>query len=208
MDRGGFDADPWPTTVEVPLGIQLQGPDFRADVQMLIALGAVVRAASQLELGLRMLFCALEGSKYAAVTAAGQQTTWLLDRSESVLKCRTEISDEHRARLGDLLRKTKSAIHERNRYVHDVWVGDISGNPQLMRSERGEFNLSFRSVTLEDLVKTSRTLIACQIGLTQWIGDVLGADAITVEAQLRWEEHVRSLSPEERAALIERRSAD
>jgi hypothetical protein len=206
MADDSINRAPWPTSVEVPLGIQLQGPDFDVDVQMLIGLGAVVRAASQLELGLRMLFCALDGSKYAAVTAAGQDASWLLERSESILKCRTEVPDEDRSRLAALLGMAKSAIRERNRFVHDVWAGDAPGKPGLMRSQRGRFDLSFNEVTLEGLIQTAQTLIECHIGLTEWIAEALGPDSISVEAQLRWEEYVRSLTPEEREALIERRS--
>lgn len=82
-------------------------PDFNADVQMLIGLGAVVRVSSQLEFGLRSLFCALEGSKYAAITAAGQSTDWLLGMSEALLKCNVDISHKHRIALTALLKRSE-----------------------------------------------------------------------------------------------------
>lgn len=198
---------PWPRTVEVPLGIQLHGPDFNADVQMLIGLGAVVRASSQLEFGLRSLFCALEGSKYAAITAAGQSTDWLLGMSEALLKCNVNISHKHRITLTALLTKIRAAMQERNRYVHDVWAGAADGATELMRSRRKSHVLSFRPVTIENLIQTSQMLMECAVHLTIWIGDTLGIEGVGAEAQLRWEDYLNSLSPEELAALLKRRSA-
>lgn len=193
----------WPQTIEIPLGIQMHGPDFGADAQMLIALGAVVRAASKLEFGLRGLFCALEASKFACITAAGQSVGWLLEMSNALLARRQDISEEHRARLAALLADARDAIEKRNRYVHDVWAGGTDGSPQLLRSHRRRHELSSSSVALEGLIETSRVLTECHVRIEQWIWVALGADSVSIEAQLRWEDHLRSLSPAELGSLAE-----
>jgi hypothetical protein len=49
------------------------------------ALGAVVEAAAGLALSLRYRFCALVGSKYAAVVCAGKESAWLIDHCEAIV---------------------------------------------------------------------------------------------------------------------------
>ncbi len=202
MTDDGLDP-PWP--VNAPFGIQLSGPDLDADVRMLVALGAVVRASSQLESTLRSLFVSLEGSKYAAITAAGQGATWLLDLCEALVKRHTDVSHERRAQLSDLLTRARRALQERNRCVHDVWSSGIDGGAQLMRSQRRNYDLSFRPVTVDGLVATSQALIACAVKIEFWTSDALGEQAVGLEAQLRWEDYLHSLSSDELEAMVRRR---
>ena len=66
-------------TITVPLGVTLYGPDVADDAKLLLALGAVIRAASIADHNLRELYCALLDSPYASVTAGGAMTDWLIE---------------------------------------------------------------------------------------------------------------------------------
>ncbi|MCM3886151.1 hypothetical protein [Frankia sp. R82] len=178
--------DNWPANV--PLGISLRGPDLDADAQMLVALGAVVRAASMWEFSLRMLFCALEESKFAAVTAAGQEAGWLAEMCRALLDRHTEINEQHRAALTKLLSDAGQAMRDRNRFIHDAWVTGQDGVPNLMRSWRRKHELTFTPKTTNDLVGTARTLNSSSGALINWICEALGPEVAGLEAQLRWEE--------------------
>jgi len=179
----------------LPAGIRLSGPDLDLDSQMLIALGAVVRTASRLEDALRSLFCALEGTKYAAITAAGQSAGWLLDTCAAILSRRADVTEAQREQLRGLLADARAAMERRNRYVHDVWVFDPGADQLLKRSHRKATSGTFQSVTLEEMVTTARKLFDCCFDFSQWVLVVLGPESVAYDAQLGWEEHLASLSP-------------
>ncbi len=147
----------------------------------------------------------MEGTKYAAITAAGQSAAWLLDMCEALLKRRIDVGDEHRAKLVQVLTEARQAMQDRNRFVHDVWASGLDGDPELLRSHRRSHDLTIKAVTLEALIVTSRALILCVVELTRWTSDALGGEAVTLEAQLRWEDHLRSLSHDELDGMVQRR---
>jgi hypothetical protein len=97
--------------VRIPDG--LGNPPEEA-IQMLMAVGLVAWAAAQVDEVLRDLFCGLEGTKYAAVTAGGQATTWLLQACEGLAKWRDDVSAEHKSELVKLLRSIKAYMDQRN----------------------------------------------------------------------------------------------
>lgn len=179
------DATPRRPTITVPLGIQLTGPDLAADAEMLVSLGAVIRAASLADHGLRMLYCALVGSPYATITAAGQMTNWLLDECFALLQARLGVTPDQKAKLVDQLSRLKSIAQQRNRFVHDIWAGPTD-DPELVRSKRGRYELSYQPVTLDDLIPTSQEYNQFFTFVIDWILDTLGADAISIESLLRW----------------------
>jgi hypothetical protein len=170
---------------------------------LLRGLGRVVRAASQLDHSLRTLFSALVGSKYAAVVAAGQPMEWLCTSCIALLKAHREVAPEDKEKLAALLRDAKAAAKERNRLVHDLWAYGADGM-FLMRSQRGTHELTAKPVTLEEVEAVERGLTRVSVALDHVVADALGDEALTLEAQLRWEDYLASLSPDERAAMAER----
>src|SRR2546430_319323 len=91
------------------------------DERRLIALGRVAENSANLEMTLRMALCALVGSKYAAIVAAGQQTAWLIEQSRAIVKAHREISPEDRARLIDILEACAQANASRRTLIHHAW---------------------------------------------------------------------------------------
>jgi hypothetical protein len=175
-----------------------------AEDNLLLGLGRVVRWASQLDHSLQMLFCALVGSKYAAVVAAGQTTEWLYGSCMALLKAHKELAPEHKDKLVALLKDGKAAADRRHRLVHDLWASGPDGM-FLMRSRRGSHELATQPVSLEEVESVAEALTRVSVGFDRVVAVALGDDALTLEAQLRWEDRLSSLSPEERAAIAERR---
>jgi hypothetical protein len=171
---------------------------------LLRSLGRTVQAASQFDHALQMLFCALVGSKYAAVVAAGQTTDWLCGSCMALLKAHRELAPEHKDKLLALLQEGKAAADRRNRLVHDVWAGGPD-EKFLMRSRRGTHELAMAPLSLEAVESVQRALTRVSAGLVPVLFEAFGPDATTLEAQLRWEDYLASLSPEELAAMAERR---
>ena len=171
---------------------------------LLRSLGRTVQASSQFDHSLRGLFCALVGSKYAAVVAAGQTTDWLYGSCKALLNVHRELAPEHRDKLLALLREGKAAADRRNRLVHDLWASGEEGR-FLVRSRRGTHELPMEPVSLEEIESAERDLTRVIVGLVPLMFQAFGPDATTLEAQLRWEDYLVSLSPEEVAAMAERR---
>jgi hypothetical protein len=157
-----------PLNVRIPPGIQLYGVDHEADAQFLLALGAVVRASSHMELVLRTVFCQLEGGPQAAVVAAGQGVDWLLTMNAALTDHRNDLSDEHRGQFAELLRQARRATQDRNRFVHSSWVGTGEG-PVLVRSQRRIAAMTEQQVTLHDVLAAVRALDSCTRGLVDWM---------------------------------------
>ncbi len=52
--------------------------------RLLIALGRITESSTTMEWVLRLAFCCLVGSKYAAVVAGGQSASWLIDQCDAL----------------------------------------------------------------------------------------------------------------------------
>jgi hypothetical protein len=150
-----------------------------------------------------MTFCALMGSKYAAIVAAGQSTTWLIDNCRALTEAHQQLSDGHRRGLLALLKDAQEATNRRHRLVHDV-IGVGSDGGFTVSSRRRRYNLEIKPVSLEEIMEIERALMNATVNLGFRVTDALGPDVLDLEAQLRWEDYVRGLSPEERAELAER----
>lgn len=175
-----------------------------ANDRRLIALGRIVEEAATLEMALRSAFCALVGSKYAAVVAAGQNSAWLLERSQDILKVHREIQDDKRKELREALIECKAANTQRN-MIHNVWGYGPGGETSRIASVWGKHELRVSRTTVEDVEAIDQQLVQCTSRLTRAVTQAFGVQAST-ETQLRWEDYLRSLSPAEIEAMIRRRA--
>jgi hypothetical protein len=174
-----------------------------SDEAILTALGRVVRNAAQLDQALRTTFCALLGSKYAAVVAAGQSTKWLIDNCRALTGAHQQLSDGHRRAFLAVLKDSQEVTYRRNRLVHDV-IGAGPDGKFTVSSRRHRYDLTIKPVSLEEVMEVERALMNAAVQQGFMVADALGPEMLTMEAQLRWEDYVSSLSPEERAELVER----
>jgi hypothetical protein len=159
------------------------------DEQRYAALGRLVEAASSLEAGLRSTFCALVGSKYATIAAAGRSVDDLIETCSALTKANREISEPGRDEILSALRRAKPANARRNRLVHDVWVfGHPDGAPRLMKSTRGDHTLPITSTSVAEVEQLSQTLLGIEFDLHDALVREVGPERATIESQLRWEE--------------------
>ena len=165
--------------------------DAVEDAQLLMALGSLVQTASGLESVLRMLFCALEDSKYGAVTAAGQSAEWLFSMNEALVARHAEIAPEPQADLKSLLSTARSLMRDRNRYVHSLWA--FSSDVRLVQSRYRQHEHRSETVALRRLIDTSNALHQCKVDLVLWMVNVIGPEAMTYEFQLRDEDRHRGV---------------
>jgi hypothetical protein len=165
------------------------------------ALGKLVEAASNLEMELRSVFCALIGSKYAAIAAAGRTVNDLIDTSRAIATAHREISEPTRARIRGLLTDAKIASDRRNRLIHDVWAFAGPNDPPMqLKSRRGDHTLPATPTTVDEIDEVARTLRDIGLELHGAMNDAMGLEAASIEAQLRWEEYLATLPPEQRQA--------
>jgi hypothetical protein len=106
-------------------------------------------------------------------------------------------------RLRALVKEGREAAKDRNRLVHDVWAIGPDGT-FLMQSKRGEYELPEKPWSLEEIEAVERDLTRVAVGLERVVVEALGDKVLALEAQLRWDDYVESLSPEEWLAMVER----
>ncbi|MER7579941.1 hypothetical protein [Kitasatospora sp. NPDC097691] len=169
------------------------------------ALGHVVQAAANVESDLRTVTAALLETKYGAVVVAGQSANWLIETIQALIKVHDRVDDQKRDELKGVLTRIKQAFEERNRLAHGVWGTGVDGAIMSHTSKLRRIDWQQSPVTLDSMNTTASELLNLSSGLYAWMFGTLPPEAITTEAQLRWEAYVRSLSPEELATLAERR---
>lgn len=169
---------------------------------MLRAIGQAVQAASMMENAVRDAFCALVGSKYAAVVAGAiSSISTTIDHCQEIIKVHRELDNAAKAALSALLQNCKDASVERNRLIHDMWA--IGANNTVTQIQTRRHKMTTRPVTPADIKSTTNKLNTCSTTLTIFLVTNLGPLG-GMGAQLRWEEHVASMSPEEREAMERR----
>ncbi len=78
-----------------------------------------------MEVALRMAFCTLVGGPYAAVIAGSQETHWLIENCDAVVRRHDELTAEQRDSIRAALQACRQANRDRNRLVHEAWgTGD------------------------------------------------------------------------------------
>ena len=170
-----------------------------------IAMGELVDAASSFEMGLRSALCALIGSKYAAIIVAGRMAGELIDNCTAITKKHREISEPAREQLVTVLSRAKVASERRNRLIHDVWVHGGPNGSMLMRSKFRDHSLPVSSTSVDAVQETTQALREISAELHQILTRELGMLAATIESQLRWEEHVATMTPDEIEVMNQRR---
>jgi hypothetical protein len=177
------------------------------DDEQLKALGRVIQAASLFEDSLRGAFCSLIGSKYAAVIAGSEQASNLIEKCTWLAKARMEIRDDQKNGILSALSKCKDANGKRNRFVHDVWAFGPNAVTHLMRRQRLGYQITAQAITTEEIDQLAGDLTSSSSELLNILFDALGPEQATVEAQLRWEQHLATITGPELYNLAVRRLA-
>jgi hypothetical protein len=89
-------------------------------LQRQAALGAVIEASASMEWALREAFCALVGSRFAKVIAAGQSVAWLVDSCGALIDAHEEVPAPARQAIRKALADCRAANESRNHLVHGI----------------------------------------------------------------------------------------
>jgi hypothetical protein len=147
------------------------------------ALGQVVEAAAVMEIALRMAFCVLIGSDYAAVVAGGQETHWLIESCDTIARHRADLSTTQRGTIRAALQACRDANRDRNRLVHDAWGTGPDGMPAALRGGQGSYRITGRTWTAAAIFTARDAIVDAQRVLLAAIEEALGATRMRLAAQ-------------------------
>jgi hypothetical protein len=148
-------------------------------------LGVVVELGATMEQALHDAFCVLMESKFAAVVAAGQNMTWLIENCEALAKAHADLSEQHQRSIRDALAACRDANRRRNDLVHSVSFGDLA-----IKGKRGTFKITETPRTLDEIRAASSALTRAQSDLLAAIVIAFGDEALFLADQLRVEDIV------------------
>lgn len=145
-----------------------------------LALGAMVEAAAFAEVSGRMAFCALEGSKYAAVVGGGIETGGLIGYCKAITEQHHELTRSQREAILAELAACAGANSDRNRMTHDLIVGRPSGASATIQSQRKSYQLAVHPRPVGHIKSVAAALIKAQHQLLAALEDALGVDSLGV----------------------------
>src|SRR5262245_56500392 len=132
-------------------------PDVRFE-----ALGQVVEGAAVMEIALRIAFCTLVGGGYAATVASNQETHWLIENCDAVVRRHGEITAEQRDAIRTALQACRQANRDRNRLVHEAWGTGPHGAPVALQSLRRSYQIAGREWTVAQIRDAAQAISGAQ----------------------------------------------
>lgn len=159
--------------------------------ERLLSLGSLLVASGALEDLLRDVFCALVGSKFAAVVAGGQGIEWLIGYCKALVEAHTELPEASREAVKAALQHCRSANEGRNRLAHGAKT--VSSQPdgtfQVYRSRRHQYKLHVEPWTPAQVGDVLQALGDAHDELFNAILAAVGPeDLAAFSDQLEWEE--------------------
>jgi hypothetical protein len=149
------------------------------------ALGQVVETAAVMEISLRMAFCALMGSEYAAVVAESQETHWLTETCDTLVRHHRALHQNQRDAIRAALRACREANRARNRLVHEAWGTTPDGAPATIQTARGSYPVAGRAWAVGEIRAVADQIGTAQNELLTTIEAALGTESLRQEEQLR-----------------------
>lgn len=159
------------------------------------ALGQVVERAAVMEIALRMAFCTLVGGPYAATIAGSQETHWLIENCDAVVRQHDELPAEQRDAIRAALQACRQANRDRNRLVHEAWGTGAAGAPSVLQSVCHGYRMAGRDWTIAQIRDAAQAISGAQhallavleeafaLGSLATAGQLLAADAIKKDAE-------------------------
>jgi hypothetical protein len=161
----------------LPLGTD--PPDDRFE-----ALGQVVERAAVMEIALRMAFCTVVGGPYTAAVAGNQDTHWLIENCDTVVRRYAEISTSQREAIRAALRLCREANRDRNKLVHEAWGNGGPSAPSVLRSVCHGYKMAGRDWTTAQIREAAEAISGAQHALLAAVEDAFGPDRLEVAGQL------------------------
>ncbi len=149
------------------------------------ALGSVVEQSARMEWVLRSVFCALVGSKYAAIIAAGQPLTWLLESCKALVRANLEITREQIADIEAALAACSTANERRNVLVHGLSMpGDEPDGLEKARSRRRTDVPHISQWTVDTIDEVGYRLVCATGLLLGAVRNAMGLEALGIDRAL------------------------
>lgn len=161
----------------LPLGTD--PPDDRFE-----ALGQVVERAAVLEVALRMAFCTLVGGPYAATVAGNQETHWLIENCDAVVRRHEEMTAARRDAIRAALHACRQANRDRNRLVHEAWGTRAQGEPTALQSVCHSYKMVGREWTVAQIREAAAAISGAQHALLAAVEDAFGSGCLEAAGQL------------------------
>jgi hypothetical protein len=155
--------------------------------RLLVALGRTTESSTAMDWVLRLAFCCLVGSKYAAVVAGGQSTSWLIDQCGALAEVNREITEDSRRLLHAALSACRSASQQRNTLIHGEKAPLPDGRIIMAVSKRRTYIAREDFWTLESIEAASNALGNAAYDLVKAIEDSLSLDVLAVADELDWD---------------------
>ncbi|HTZ92847.1 MAG TPA: hypothetical protein VMB74_10670 [Streptosporangiaceae bacterium] len=147
-------------------------------------LGQVVERAAVMEIALRMAFCALVGSRYAAAIAGSQETHWLIENCDAVARRHDELPAGQRDAIRAALQECRQANRDRNRLVHEAWGTGVSGAPSVLQSVCHGYRMAGRDWTIAQIREAAEAISRAQLALLAAIEDAFAPGSLEAAGQL------------------------
>lgn len=148
------------------------------------ALGQVVERAAVMEIALRMAFCTLVGGSYAAAVAGSQETHWLIENCDTVVRRHTDKSADQRDAIRAALRLCREANRDRNRLVHEAWGTGAAGEPTALQSLRRSYQIAGREWTVAQIRAAATAISGAQHALLAAVEDAFGPGCLQAAEEL------------------------
>ena len=165
-------------------------PDY-LDVQMRL-LGRVIYNSAAMESTLCDAFCSLVGSKFAAIVAAGQSVTWLIEQCRALTDAHREMSQESREAIKAALNHCSSANEKRNHVFHGVKtaVAVDDGSFATIKSRSRKYRPMIQNWTPETLQEVTLELAHATSELFGAIQAAVSPHMMVIGDALGWEDHL------------------
>jgi hypothetical protein len=148
------------------------------------ALGQVVERAAVMEVALRIAFCTLVEGPYGAAIADRQDTHWLIENCDTVVRRHAEKTASQRDAIRAALHLCREANRERNKLVHEAWGTGGPGAPTGLRSVCHGYKMAGRDWTIAQIRKAAEAISGAQNALLAAVEDVFGPACLEAAAQL------------------------
>jgi hypothetical protein len=160
------------------------------DMDRWMTLGQIVEHSVHMEVILRRSFCALMGSKCAAIVAGGQDTSWLIDNCRAIVKFHRELAEEKKAAISDALTACSEAYGRRNQLVHGWWdpLQDEAEVIVTRKSRRRTFKDLIERWTLDEMHAVDWALFTSSNKLQMALVRAMGGESMKIGQELEREE--------------------
>jgi len=148
------------------------------------ALGQVVERAAVMEIALRMAFCILVGGRYAAAVAGSQDTHWLIENCDAVVRRHEELPAERRDAIRTALHACRQANRDRNKLVHEAWGTETGGQPTVLQSVCHCYKMAGRDWTTTQIRQSAEAISGAQHALFASVEDAFGPGCLEAAGQL------------------------